>query len=647
MNQEKYYELLAKEFPNRKAVASEIVNLRAIRKLPKGTEYFFSDLHGEYEAFIHMLRSAAGNIKVKIDDLFDLSLDEDERDELASVIYYPERVLENLELEGATREEWYKKCIYRLVEISKDVSKKYTRSKVRKKIPEAYRYVIEELMNSDYTDYDKKQYYSEFINGVVEVGDPDEFICVLCSLISHLTVDQLHIVGDIFDRGPRPDLIIKELEKFTDVDIQYGNHDISWMGAACGNPALVMNTMRTSLSYNCLDLLEDGYGINIEPLMRFATEVYADDECEFFMPKHFDENITDHTPSEIVAKMHKAVSVIQFKIEGQIIARHPEYMMDNRALMAGINLEKKTLTVDGEDYPLRDANLPTLNEKDPFELTEGEQAVLSHLVTSYKTSRQLQEQIKYIYSHGAVYKSVDEHLLFHASIPMTKDGQFNAFKFRGAEYKGKEYLDFVDSIVKEAYFGDAGTEKHDWAVDFMWYLWCGKMSPVFGKHKIATLENYFVGDEGLRKEHLDPYFSLSQNEPGIAEMILKEFGIPETGHIVNGHVPVKFKDGENPIKRKVFVIDGGIAKSYQPKTGVAGYTLMANSRHLALAEHTPVKSDEKHILHENTPSVMVIEAAKKRLTVGDTDKGHMLSAKINDLEQLLKAYKEGRIKEVY
>lgn len=650
MNQDRYYELLAKEFPNKKAVASEIINLRAIRRLPKGTEYFFSDLHGEHLAFIHMLRSAAGNIKVKIDDLFDLSLDDDERNELANLIYYPERVMANLELRGEERNEWYRKCIYRLIEVSKDVSKKYTRSKVRKKIPEEYRYVIDELMSSDYTDFDKKKYYVEFINGVVEEGDPESFIEALCALISHLTVDQLHIVGDIFDRGPRPDLIIKELNKFADVDIQYGNHDVSWMGAACGNPALVCNTMRIALSYNCLDLLEDGYGIDIEPLMNFATKVYGDDPCKYFMPKTLDENVTDHTPVEIVAKMHKAIAVMQFKIEGQIIGRHPEYMMDDRKLMEAIDLKNKTLTVEGKEYPLRDASLPTLNEKKPFELTKGEEEILEGLVNGYKNSRMLQEQIRYIYAHGSVYKCANNNLLFHGSIPMTQDGEFNPFTIDGKEYAGRAYLDKVNEITKEAYFGKKGTKTNDDAVDFMWYLWCGKFSPAFGKHKIATLENYFVGDSALGKEHLDPYFKLSQTVPGMAEKVLAEFDMPETGHIINGHVPIKLKDGENPIKAdgRVFVIDGGIAKSYQPKTGIAGYTLMYNSRHLALAEHTTsVKSDDRQILHENTPKLTIVEMEKNRLTVGDTDNGKKLLERIEDLKKLQEAYTEGRIKETY
>ena len=650
MDQDRYYELLAKEFPNKEAVAAEIINLRAIRRLPKGTEYFFSDLHGEHLAFIHMLRSAAGNIKVKIDDLFDFSLNDDERNELANLIYYPERVMENLELEGEERNEWYKKCIYRLIEVAKDVSKKYTRSRVRKKIPDQYRYVIEELMNADYNDFDKKKYYLEFINGVVEEGTPEDFIAALCALISHLTVDQLHIVGDIFDRGPRPDLIIKELNKFADVDIQYGNHDVSWMGAACGNPALVCNTLRIALSYNCLDLLEDGYGINIEPLMKFATKVYGDDPCKYFMPKTLDENVTDHTPVEIVAKMHKAVAVMQFKIEGQIISRHPEYLMDDRKLMEAIDLKKKTLTVDGKEYPMRDAFLPTLDEKKPFELSKEEAEILDGLVNAYKASKTLQEQVKYIYSHGHIYKCATNNLLFHGAIPMTEDGEFNPFTIDGKQYAGRALMDKCNDMMKEAYFGKKGTKKNNDAVDFMWYLWCGKFSPAFGKHKIATLENYFVGDEGLKKEHLDPYFKLSQTVPGMAEKVLAEFGMPETGHIVNGHVPIKYKDGENPIKAngRVFVIDGGIAKSYQPKTGIAGYTLMYNSRHLVLAEHTTsVKTDDKQILHENTPKVIIVEMETHRLTVADTDNGKELLERIEDLKKLRDAYTEGRIKETY
>lgn len=650
MSNIKYLELLAKDFPNIGSVANEIINLKAIRRLPKGTEYFFSDLHGEYSAFSHMLRSASGIIKTKINDIFETTVTEEERNQLATLIYYPEAALANVNetLQDRELDEWKKITIFRLIQMCKIVSTKYTRSKVRKKIPSDYAYIIDEMLHADYGDYDKKKYYNEFINSIIDVGIADKFIIAFCELIQILSVDRLHIVGDIFDRGPRPDLILNELIKFNDVDIQWGNHDIEWMGAATGNRALIANVVRNGTSYSNFDLLEDGYGLNLRALSIFAAKVYENDPCEFFQPKILDKNETDEIDAKLAAKMHKAIAIIQFKLEGQLIKRHPEYNLDDRVLIEQVNFEKGTLTIEEKTYELRDKNFPTVDPKNPLKLTNEEEELMNTIARSFENSSLLHKHIKFLYSHGSVYKCVNSNLLFHACIPMTKGGEFDELGYNGKTYKGKELMDQIDIISHNAYFLPQNSKEKKNASDFMWYLWCGPLSPLFGKHKIATFENFFVGTKELRHEELNPYYKLSQNNEEICNKIFKEFGLePEGSHIINGHVPVKFRDGENPVKAngKLFVIDGGIAKAYQSKTGIAGYTLIYNSRQLSIAEHKSFKNDLHSILHENTPNVRTVEVIKKRVTVADTDIGKTLLAQIEDLTDLLNAYKEGLIKE--
>lgn len=648
MSNVKYLELLAKDFPNINSVANEIINLKAIRRLPKGTEYFFSDLHGEHEAFIHMLKSASGIIRTKINDSFESSVTEEECNQLATLIYYPEKALGNVRLKGKGLKEWKKVTIYRLIQICKVSSPKYTRSKVRKKIPKKYAYVIDELLHADYDDFDKKKYYNEFIESIIDVGIADEFIIAICDLIQKLCVDRLHIVGDIFDRGPRPDLIIQELIKFNDVDIQWGNHDISWMGAAGGNMALMANVIRIGTSYNTFDLLEDGYGINLRALSVFAAKTYANDPCEFFAPHVLDKNEIDPIDETLAAKMHKAIAIIQFKLEGQLIKAHPEYNMDDRVLLEKVDFTNWSLTIGDKTYELRDRNFPTVDPKNPLKLTEEEEELMKTISCSFENSETLHQHIKFLYSHGSVYKCVNSNLLYHGCIPMTEDGEFDELSIDGKPYKGKALLDKIDLKTHNAYFLPKNSKERNNASDFMWYLWCGALSPMFGKHKIATFENYFIGTKETRHEIFNPYFKLSQNNEEICNKIFEEFGLdPDSSHIINGHVPVKFRDGENPIKAggKLYVIDGGIAKSYQSKTGIAGYTLIYNSRHLSIAEHKPFKNDLYSILHENTPTVSIAEVIKKRVTVADTDIGRMLLAQIEDLTDLLNAYKEGIIKE--
>lgn len=648
MSNTKYLELLSKEFPNVSAVANEIINLKAIRRLPKGTEYFFSDLHGEYEAFSHMLRSASGIIRSKVNDVFESSITEEECKQLAILIYYPEKFLDNLELEGEDRKQWEKVTIYRLIQICKTASSKYTRSKVRKKIPTGYAYVIDELLHAEDNDYDKKKYYNEFIRSIIEVGIADEFMTAICELIRKLSVDRLHIVGDIYDRGARPDRIMNELMDFENLDIQWGNHDISWMGAAAGNKALMANVIRIALSYNSFDLLEDGYGINLRALSEFAEKTYADDSCEIFMPHLLDQNETDIVDENLTAKMHKAIAVIQFKLEGQLIKKHPEYGLDERILIEQVDYSEGTLILGGKKYELRDKNFPTIDPKDPLKLSEEEEDLMSIFAHCFENSEQLHRHMKFLYSHGNAYNCINSNLLFHGCIPMTKEGAFDSLAIDGTEYSGKALLDKIGEMANDAYLLPKKSKEQENASDFMWYIWCGPMSPIFGKDKITTYENYFIGLKETKHEELNPYYKLSQNSEEICDKIFREFGMdPGKSHIINGHVPVKYKDGENPVKAKgkLFVIDGGIAKAYQPRTGIAGYTLIFNSRHLSIAEHKPFRQDPCGMPNENTPNVRTVEVMKNRVTVADTDTGKELQNQIDDLTELLEAYKKGIIKE--
>ncbi len=637
-----YLKLLAKEYPTVKAASSEIINLTAIRGLPKGTEYFFSDLHGEHEAFIHLLKSSSGIIREKIKETFGYVIPEEDQEELANLIYYPEKVLRVWENEGKATDEWKRINIYRLVEICKVVSSKYTRSKVRKKLPEEFAYIIDELLHVDYKGENKRVYYSEIIRSIIDIHIADKFLIALCRLIQNLTIDNLHIIGDIFDRGPRADLIMNELMQFHDVDIQWGNHDISWMGAATGNRACICNVLRIAISYNSFDVLEDGYGINLRPLSMFAANVYKNDPCARFVPHILDENIYDIVDPGLVAKMHKAVAVMQFKIEGQIIRRHPEYQMDQRRLLEQVDFQQGTVTVDGKTYEMLDMSFPTVDPKDPLKLTEEEEELLHTLRLSFTHSQLLHKHVKFLYSHGAMYKSCNQNLLYHGCIPMKENGSFDSLELFGITYSGKRLMDMIDKLVQNAYFLPESNPDKAVARDFMWYLWCGKKSPVYGKDKMTTFEHYFIEDKHTHKEVMNPYYQLSVREE-CCDRILEEFGLrAKNAHIINGHVPVKIKDGETPVKAggKLYIIDGGLSKAYQSKTGIAGYTLIYNSRHLALAEHRPFCRGK-----ENTPKVAIVEKMKKRVTVGDTDLGAELMEKIDDLKELVNAYREGVLKE--
>ncbi len=644
-----YLRLLSREFPNSRKAAAEIINLRAICALPKGTEYFFSDIHGEYEAFSHLLRSSSGIIRVKIEETFGNMMSESEQLDLANLIYYPRDVISKIRRdETITSKELHehqKITINRLISICRVVSSKYTRSKVRKKMPQDYAYAIDELLHLDMADSNKKLYYNEIISGIIEVDFADEFIISLCELIQNLTIDSLHIIGDIFDRGARPDFVMEEIMNFHDVDIQWGNHDIDWMGAACGNTACIANVLRIGTSYNSFDALEDGYGINLRSLSMFAAEVYGDDPCECFKPHLLDENKYDSVNPELAAKMCKAISIIQLKLEGQLIKKHPEYGLEDRLLLDKINYQKGEIKLEGQVYKLNDYNFPTIDPKDPYKLTEGEEELMRTLRLSFVHSQLLIKHVKFLYSHGAMYRSVNNNLLYHGCIPMDESGNFMSMTTKDGSYSGKELMDYLNIKIHDAFFLDMrdDPEKKQDAVDMMWYLWCGPKSPLFGKDKITTFEHLFLRNEKeLCKENFNPYYKFSAQE-AYADKILREFGLdPDWAHIINGHVPVKTKKGECPVKAngKLYIIDGGISKAYHEQTGIAGYTLIYNSHHLALAAHKPFVSGQ-----ENTPEIHITEKTKRRILVRDTDIGKNLQKQIDDLKDLLKAFESGAIRE--
>lgn len=639
-----YLRLLSHEFPNANSCAAEIINLSAILELPKGTEYFFSDIHGEYKSFIHFLRSASGVIRAKISDLFGNMLPESEQLVLANLIYYPHQILADKRKNGELSDEWYRITIHRLIAICKEASSKYTRSKVRKKLPKYFDYAIDELLHINAMEENKKLYYQEIINAVTNAKVADDFIIALSELIQTLLVDNLHIIGDIFDRGPRADYVMDELAAFHDVDIQWGNHDVSWMGAAAGNMACIATVLRIATSYNSFDVLEDGYGINLRPLSMFAAEVYKEDNCDVFRPHLLYHNKFDAVEEDLTARMCKAITIIEMKLEGQLIKRHPEYEMNDRLLLDKIDYQNGTICIDGKSYPLRDCYMPTVNPEDPYSLTPEEESLMETLRYSFLHSSRLHKHIRFLYSHGSMYKICNNNLLFHGCIPMNEEGEFIKWNTPNGSYSGKKLMDYLEKQIVDAYFLDKEQDsaKKQEALDLMWYLWAGPKSPLFGKDKMATFENIFIGDKELSKENYNPYYEFSK-EAAYCDKIFEEFQMnPKRAHIINGHVPVKVASGERPVKAngKLYVIDGGLSKAYHSKTGIAGYTLIFNSHHLALAEHKEYVQDG-----ENTPEIQVTEVMKNRLLVRDTDVGAELKKQINDLVELLECYKVGLIKE--
>lgn len=645
----KYLNRLSRDYPNIKAASAEIINLKAILALPKGTEYFLSDLHGEHEAFIHMLKSASGTIKMKIDEHFENILSERERDELASLIYNAEAELARRKKSEIDFDEWCRVAIYRLIAICQSVSTKYTRYRVRQRLPKYMDYSIDELLHAD-DEANKAYYYSEIINSIIETGMAESFIIELTDSISRLATDKLHIIGDIFDRGAHPDAIMDFLLDFHDIDFQWGNHDIVWMGAAAGNWPSIANLLRMNISYNNFDMLEVGYGINLRPLATFAENVYADDPCEFFKPHMLDYNKFDQVPEDLAAKMHKAIAICQFKIEGQRIMAHPEYKLEKRLLLDKINLEEGTVEVEGVKWPLRDTSFPTLDPENPYQLTPEEEEVMHSLAASFLNSGKLQTHIKFLFSHGALYTKVNGNLLYHGCIPMNEDGEFQEVELNGEKYKGKALMDYLDGQVRKAYYSDKSEQERDFDADLMWYLWLGGDSPLFGKEKMTTFERLFIADKTTHKEFTRPYYKLIKERPA-CEKILLEFGLdPKRSKILNGHVPVKIKDGESPIKGGglLYVIDGGISKAYQKQTGIAGYTFIFNSRFMAFAEHKPYKPLGADGNQEfNSPVMKIVETLPERMLILDTDQGVELSEKVDDLKELIRAFRNGEIKEKY
>ena len=555
----RHLKILSKQYTNIEQVAEEIINLQAILNLPKGTELFLSDIHGEYGSFSHILNNGSGIIRNKIEDIFNNQITERDRRQLATLIYYPEEKLALIKTQVEDIKEWYSINLYRLIEVAREVSSKYTRSKVRKAMPKGFDYIIDELLHLQGCGPDKETYYKQIISSIIELDRADEFIVAISNLIKRMAIDHLHVIGDIFDRGPNAKLVMDTLMNFHSLDIELGNHDILWMGAACGNKACIANVIRICSRYDNIDTLEDGYGINIRPLSTFALETYKDDNCEKFVPKVFDYNKYIRSDEISIAKIHKAISVIQFKLEGQIIKEHPEYKMDGRLLLDKIDYEKGTIQIDNKVYNLNDTNFPTVDYKNPYKLTKEEEEIINRLQESFKNSETLNKHISFLYSKASMYKCFNSNLLFHGCVPMEANGEFSKIEVLGECISGKKYFDYIEKIANLAYFGK---ENNKDAVDFMWYLWCGPKSPLFGKAKAATFERYFVEEKETHKEEKNPYFTLIENEE-ICDKVLKEFGLEtKKSHIINGHVPVKEKDGESPIKAngKLLVIDRRICQ---------------------------------------------------------------------------------------
>lgn len=643
-----YLKLLATKFPNQEKTCIEIANLNSILTLPKGTEYFLSDLHGEHESFIHLLHSASGVIRKKIKIIFKDTMSETEILSFAHLIYYPEEETEKIRFTDDNEScEEQKEIIKKLVLVAKEMANKYTKSKVRKSVPKEYTYLIDELLYKDIErDNVKKDfYYDAIINTIVDIKLARRFVICLCKLIQKLAVDSLHIIGDIFDRGARHDLILDELMNFHNVDIEWGNHDIEWMGASLGNETLIINALRIAVRYNCYDMLEDGYGISLRALNDFAARTYADDPCSVFMPKILDENEYDVVRPELTAKLQKALAIIQFKLEGALIRKHPEYEMNDRIMLEKIDYDKGTVDIEGKTYELLDKNFPTVDKRDPLKLSSEERELVNQLKASFTHSIKLREHIKFLYDKGSLYKIVNGNVLYHGIIPLNEDKTFHKYEgFDGKQnYYCKCLMDYFERIIRAAYVDFKQKNFDSDNIDAMYYMWCGKHSPLFGKDKIKTFEMYFLEDKSTHKEKKNYYYDYYQDEQ-VAINILKEFGLDKTGHIINGHVPVKTKDGESPIKAngRLFIIDGGMSKSYQKSTGIAGYTMIADSRHITIAAHMPIDKQKF-----NTPMTTDVEelAGGGRVRVRDTDNGKEILKEIEDLEALLKAYRDGIIEE--
>ena len=645
-----YLQLLAQSFPTVAEASTEIINLQAILNLPKGTEHFLADLHGEYEAFQHVIKNASGNIKRKVNELFGNEMRESEKRELCTLIYYPEQKLELIKSSEEDMDDWYRITIHQLVRICRDVSSKYTRSKVRKSLPADFSYIIQELLHERTDDANKTAYVSAIIETIITTGRADDFIHAIANVIHRLAIDQLHILGDIFDRGPGAHIILDTLEKYHSWDIQWGNHDILWMGACAGNEACICNVVRLSLRYSNMATLEEGYGINLVPLATFAMETYSDDPCQEFIPKELTGDAMDEKNRRLTAQMHKAISILQFKLEGIIISRHPEWQMSDRLLLNHIDFDKGTITIDGDTYQLTSNHFPTIDPAHPYELTEEEQTLIGKLKHSFKVSEKLNRHSRSLLAHGCMYAVVNNNLLFHASVPLNADGSLKAVEMpNGKQYSGWELMHYTGMVIRSAFQSDTEPAERNYARDYFLYLWCGKDSPLFDKSKMATFERYFIADKKTHHEEKGYYYKLRDNAQ-VCDAILDAFHVEEPNrHIINGHVPVHVKTGENPIKAggKLMVIDGGFSQAYHHETGIAGYTLVYHSRGFQLVQHEPFTSAKDAILRgtDIKSTEQIVEMSSHRMLVNDTDKGKEIKSQIADLEELLYAYRHGFIKE--
>ncbi len=648
----KYLSLLARDYPSQAAAASEIISTQALLKLPKGTEHFMSDLHGENEAFVHILNSASGVIREKVDQVLGDQVPAAERAELATLIYYPAEKLPQLKAKQpgeAALEGWYSQTLFRLIDICRLVSSKHTRSYVRSCLPSGCGYVLDELLHAHFEDHDKDLYYGQIVGSIIENGRADRFITRLCELIKRLAVDKLHIVGDLFDRGPRPDIILDLLLHHHNVDIQWGNHDVVWMGAAAGSPICCATVIKTTLAYHNHGMLEDSYGINLRHLQRLADHYYGEDDLSIWMP-HTDAARGPYTQGMLhrCAVMHKAISIILFKLECAVIDRNPDFQMAGRDYLRRIDFAKGTVDIAGREYPLRDTSFPTVDPADPAALNADEQLVLGKLVASFRQSAKLQQHVRFLYAKGSVYHIENGNLLYHGAVPMTEKGAFAAERFEGRLYAGRALMDYCDERARQGYYAPEGSAARQSGQDFLWYLWCGKLSPLFGRSAMTTFERLYVADKATHTEIKDPYYTW-YNEESACRRILAEFGLPGSSHIINGHVPVQEKNGESPIKGggRLIVIDGGFCRAYHEKTGIAGYTLTYSSRDMSLRTHQPFISAEKAIT-ENIDIVSresVLEQENRRILVEDVDEGETLREKVHDLKQLVIAYQLGWIKE--
>lgn len=642
-----YLKSLSKQFPTIASASTEIINLQAIMSLPKGTEHFLTDIHGEYEQFNHVLKNGSGSVKRKIDEEFGNTLTSRDKRSLATLIYYPREKLEIIMQEEDSQEnleDWFKITLHRLVQMTKRVASKYTRSKVRKALPKDFSYVIEELITEKEEVQDKEAYYNEIIHTIIRIGRAPEFIEALCNLIQRLVIDHLHIVGDIYDRGKGPHIIMDTLGQYHSMDIQWGNHDIVWMGAASGQTSCIANVVRVSARYGSLDILEEGYGINLIPLATFAMNTYANTNCDVFTIKH--DADYDMKDMELDMKMHKAIAIIQFKLEGQLIQKHPEFGMQDRLLLDKVDYGKRTVFINGEEYPMLDVEFPTVDPKDPYRLTPEEEQVVERLRHAFVHCEKLQKHVRFLFSKGGLYKVYNSNLLYHGCMPMDEEGNFLKVNVYGKEYSGKQLYDILDHYARKGYYSQE-KEEAEKGRDIIWYIWTGPSSPVFGKDKMATFERYFVEDKKTHVEIKNSYYRLMDDEK-ILNKILREFGLDEnSSHIINGHVPVELKKGETPIKcgGKLLIIDGGFSKAYQGKTGIAGYTLVANSHGMTLVAHEPFESAQAAIRKESDifSDSIIVETASKRIRVADTDIGAELRESIRYLEELLAAYRDGTL----